>query len=353
VAQRTAVRAIQAKFKLSERRACVLVGLGRSTCRYRPRRQEWPGLRDRLRALAGERRRFGYRRLHVLLRREGFAMNIKRVYRLYTQERLTVRRRRRRRRAPRGVPWLTPPTRVNERWSLDFVLDVLEDGRRFRILTVVDDFTRACLAIDVDTSIGGRRVAEVLQRGGLHLLGEPQGRGGIAQADGPLPGHEAIHGSGDSPGAPARIHPHRPSMHGDLGRVQGLEPVAGEGPDEGSDREIGAMRVADQVELGLGQEPGGVMELDGHPALGSQRGYEGRHRPIEVHRMGHAVIGDHEVHRLGRRSGGLNQRHAPTAKSRCDTPPAPRGLHHDAAGLQAEPGHRLVGPGRVVRGDHG
>ncbi len=121
-------------------------------------------MRDRLRALAGERRRFGYRRLHVLLRREGFAVNIKRVYRIYTQERLTVRRRRRRRRAPRGVPWLTPPTRVNERWSLDFVLDVLEDGRRFRILTVVDDFTRACLAIDVDTSIGGRRVAEVLQR---------------------------------------------------------------------------------------------------------------------------------------------------------------------------------------------
>jgi putative transposase len=164
VAQRTAVRAIQAKFELSERRACALVGLGRSTCRYRSRRPDWPALRDRLRTLAGERRRFGYRRLHVLLRREGFLVNRKRIYRLYTQEGLTVRRRKRRRRVPRGVPRLPAPTRINERWSLDFVLDVLDDGRRFRLLTVVDDFTRACLAIDVDTSIGGRRVAQVLQR---------------------------------------------------------------------------------------------------------------------------------------------------------------------------------------------
>jgi putative transposase len=164
VAQRTAVRAIQATFELSERRACALVGLGRSTCRYRPRRQDWPALRDRLRTLAGERRRFGYRRLYVLLRREGFAVNLKRIYRLYTLEGLTVRRRRRRRRVPRGVPRLPAPTRINERWSLDFVVDVLDDGRRFRLLTVVDDFTRACLAIEIDTSLGGRRVVQVLQR---------------------------------------------------------------------------------------------------------------------------------------------------------------------------------------------
>jgi putative transposase len=164
VAQRTAVRAIQAKFGLSERRACALVGLGRSTCRYRARRPEWPALRERLRVLAGERRRFGYRRLHILLRREGFRANLKRVYRLYTEEGLTVRRRRRRRRVPRGVPRLAAPTRSNERWSLDFMLDMLDDGRRFRILTVVDDFTRACLALEVDTSLGGRRVVQVLQR---------------------------------------------------------------------------------------------------------------------------------------------------------------------------------------------
>ena len=91
MAQRIAVRAAQAKFELSERWACAFVGLGRSTCRYRPRRPDWPVLRERLRTLAGERRCFGYRRLYVLLRREGFIVNRKRVYRLYTQEGLTVR----------------------------------------------------------------------------------------------------------------------------------------------------------------------------------------------------------------------------------------------------------------------
>jgi len=163
VAQRTAVRAIQATFRLSERRACGLVGLGRSTCRYQTRRAEWPALRERLHALAAERRRFGYRRLYILLRREGYRVNLKRVYRLYRDDGLAVRRRRRRRRVARGAP-LAGPTRINERWSLDFLLDTLEDGRRVRLLAVVDDFTRACLAIEVDTSIGGRRVVDVLQR---------------------------------------------------------------------------------------------------------------------------------------------------------------------------------------------
>ena len=97
------VLGIGAKFELSERRACALVGLGRSTCRYRPRRPDWPALHDRLRTLASERRRFGYRRLHVLLRREGFPVNLKRIYRLYTQEGLTVRRRRRRRRLGKAL----------------------------------------------------------------------------------------------------------------------------------------------------------------------------------------------------------------------------------------------------------
>jgi putative transposase len=163
VALRIAVRALQAKLELSERRACALAGLGRSTCRYRPRRADWPELREQLRALAAERRRFGYRRLYVLLRRQGYVVNLKRIYRLYRQEALAVRRRGRRRRVVRSAV-VTVPRAINERWSLDFVLDVLEDGRRFRILTVVDDFTRACLAMEVDTSIGGRRVVEVLQR---------------------------------------------------------------------------------------------------------------------------------------------------------------------------------------------
>jgi putative transposase len=177
VAQRTAVRAIQATFRLSERRACGLVGLGRSTCRYQTRRADWPALRERLHALAAELRRFGYRRLHVLLRREGYRVNLKRVYRLYRDEGLAVRRRRRRRRVVRGTP-LAGPTRINERWSLDFLLDTLEDGRRVRLLAVVDAFTRACLAIEVDTSIGGRRVVEV-----LHRLVETRGKPAVLITD--------------------------------------------------------------------------------------------------------------------------------------------------------------------------
>lgn len=154
---------MQAQCRLRERRACGLVGLGRSTCRYQARRADWPALRERLRALAAERRRVGYRRLSVLLRREGDRVNRKRVDRLYRREGLAVRRRARRRRIPRGTS-LVGPTRITERWALDVVLDTLEDGRRVRLLTVVDDVTLACLAIEVDTSIGGHRVVQVLQR---------------------------------------------------------------------------------------------------------------------------------------------------------------------------------------------
>jgi putative transposase len=164
VAQRTAVRAIQAEYGISERRACALVGVGRSTCRYRARRPTDLALRERLRILATERRRFGYRRLHALLRREGQRINLKRIYRLYRAEGLAVRRRRRRCQMPRGTP-PARPTRLNARWSLDFVLDVLENGRRVRLLAVVDDFTRACLAIEVDTSIRGHRVVQVCSSG--------------------------------------------------------------------------------------------------------------------------------------------------------------------------------------------
>jgi putative transposase len=124
VAQRTAVRAMQERFGFSERRACGLVGLDRSTCRYQARRADWPELRERLRALAAERRRFGYRRLYILLRREGYCVNLKRIYRLYRHEGLAVRRRARRRRIARGLP-LATPARMNDRWSLDFLL-----GRR-------------------------------------------------------------------------------------------------------------------------------------------------------------------------------------------------------------------------------
>lgn len=134
------------------------------TVRYRSRRSADALLRERLRHLAHERRRFGYRRLHVLLRREGFSVNHKRLFRLYREEKLSVRKRKGRKRAL-GLRAPIPAAQgINDRWSLDFVHDQLTDGRRFRILTVVDDATRECLALVADTSISGARVARELDR---------------------------------------------------------------------------------------------------------------------------------------------------------------------------------------------
>ena len=119
-------------------------------------------LRARLEELASERRRFGFRRLAILLRRDGIIVNIKRVLRVYRESHLQVRKRVRRRVAlGRGNPAASVTT-INERWSLDFVHDSLESGRRIRTLNIVDDFTRECLAIEVDTSLSGVRVARVL-----------------------------------------------------------------------------------------------------------------------------------------------------------------------------------------------
>jgi len=164
VARRAAVGWVQEHSLLSERRACGLLAVWRSSWRYRRRRREDPLLRKRLRELAQQRRRFGYRRLHVLLRREGWAVNHKRVYRLYREEGLTVRRRKGRRRASGVRVPLSVPTRSNQGWSMDFLTDALASGRRFRVLTVVDDYTREALAIEVDTSLPGTRVVRVLER---------------------------------------------------------------------------------------------------------------------------------------------------------------------------------------------
>ena len=149
---------------LSQRHACELVGLERSTLRYRCRRPDDSALRQRLRELAAERRRFGYRRLGWMLAREGHALNHKKLYRLYREERLMVRRRRGRKRALGTRAPMTLSIRINQRWSLDFVSDTLSDGRRFRILCIVDDFSRECLATVVDTSLGGVRVVRELER---------------------------------------------------------------------------------------------------------------------------------------------------------------------------------------------
>ncbi len=146
----------------SQRRACGLIGLAPKTYRYASRRPDDAELRGRLKALASERRRFGYRRLHILLKRDGVALNHKKLFRLYREERLTVRRRGGRKRALGTRAPLALPQGTNQRWSLDFVADQLLDGRRFRVLVVVDDFTRECLALVVDSSLSGLRVAREL-----------------------------------------------------------------------------------------------------------------------------------------------------------------------------------------------
>jgi putative transposase len=146
----------------SQRRACSLVGLAPKVYRHRSRRADDGVLRTRLKELAAVRRRFGYRRLHLLLRREGFAVNHKKLYRIYREERLVVRKRGGRKRALGVRAPIELPGGPNERWSLDFVSDSFIDGRRFRILAIVDDFTRESLALIPDTSLSGARVAREL-----------------------------------------------------------------------------------------------------------------------------------------------------------------------------------------------
>jgi putative transposase len=162
VARREAVAHLHQLFAVSQRRACSAIGTDRSSVRYRSRRPDDGVVRARLRELAATRRRFGYRRLHILLRREGLPMNLKKLRRLYAEERLQVRRRGGRKRALGTRVPLTIPQGPNQRWSLDFLGDAFSDSRRFRILAVVDDFTRECLCLVADTSLSGRRVAREL-----------------------------------------------------------------------------------------------------------------------------------------------------------------------------------------------
>lgn len=148
----------------SQRRACAVVGIDPRVYRYRSTRDDDTVLRGRLRELSSKRRRFGHRRLHLLLRREGYELNWKRLYRIYREEKLTVRKRGGRTRALGTRAPMTIPQGANQRWSLDFVSDTLSDGRRFRILCVTDDFSRECLATVVDTFLSGNRVGRELDR---------------------------------------------------------------------------------------------------------------------------------------------------------------------------------------------
>jgi putative transposase len=145
-------------------RACGLIGMSRSLYRYEAKRPDDEALRTHLTALAGQKRRYGYRRLHVLLCREGWAINWKRTYRVYCEAGLTVRRRKRKRIAAIPRQPKVVATAPNISWSMDFVSDGFVDGRRLRCLNIVDDFTKECLAIEVDTSLPGKRVVGVLER---------------------------------------------------------------------------------------------------------------------------------------------------------------------------------------------
>ena len=162
VVKRQAMAHLCQTYEVSQRRACQVISADRMSMRYRSVRPDDAILRARLRELAAERRRFGYRRLLILIRREGTLVNHKKLRRLYREERLQVRRRGGRKRALGTRAPLALPQGPNQRWSLDFLSDQLSDGRRFRILAVVDDFTRECLALVADSSLSGMRVGREL-----------------------------------------------------------------------------------------------------------------------------------------------------------------------------------------------
>lgn len=167
-AKRQAVQSI--RDRLSESRACRLVGIGRSVIRYCSKRKEDPVLKERIKFHAYERKRFGYRRILLLLKRKGFKVNHKRVFRLYREEGLKMLKRGGRKKAlgvrrPRIIP-----TKLNQQWLLDFMADSLCNGRKIRLLTIVDDYSRESLRVVVDTSLNGERVTRelnqlVLERG--------------------------------------------------------------------------------------------------------------------------------------------------------------------------------------------
>lgn len=163
-AKREAVSMLMSEREFGVTRACGLLQISRSLYRYRSRRAGCAGLCERITEIAAAKRRYGYRRIYIRLRREGWHVNRKYVYRLHREAGLAVRRRKRKRIGLVERKQLPKPALPNQSWSMDFVSDGLADGRRIRCLNIVDDCTRECLAIEVDTALTGSRVKAVLQR---------------------------------------------------------------------------------------------------------------------------------------------------------------------------------------------
>jgi putative transposase len=177
-AKREAVAYLKETRKASERRACRMLGVQRGLVRYCFRRPPDTALRERMRALAAERRRYGYRRLAIFLWREGFTCNIKKIRRIYREEKLMVKRRKGRKKATGTRQPLPKPDSINQVWSLDFMSDAFTDGRRFRVLGVLDQCSRECLVIAADTSMPGLRVVRELD-----LLVQERGKPKVIVSD--------------------------------------------------------------------------------------------------------------------------------------------------------------------------
>ncbi len=185
--KRRAVAHLVDCYEVSERRACETAGADRSMVRYQSKRSDDAELREAVKRVSAERKRFGYRRIHVMVEREGFSVNHKKLRRIYREEGLQVRKRGGRKRALGTRRPMIVPEAVNQRWSLDFVSDAFTDGRRLRIFAVVDDYSRECLGLFADTSISGIRIAReldavIVQRGKPAMIVSDNGTEFTSQA---------------------------------------------------------------------------------------------------------------------------------------------------------------------------
>ncbi len=186
-AKREAVAHVTNLYDVSERRACAVLQADRSMIRYQSKRGDDNELRLAVKRISAERKRFGYRRIHMMLQREGFHVNHKKLRRIYREEGLQVRKRGGRKRALGTRRPMIVPEAINQRWSLDFVSDAFTDGRRVRVFAVVDDYSRECLGLIADTSISGLRVAReldaiILKRGKPKMIVSDNGTEFTSQA---------------------------------------------------------------------------------------------------------------------------------------------------------------------------